>query len=883
MPNEFIVKNGLISQGNVTVSGSISTTSPLNLSGSLNIDGNINLTGSRTIQTVTGSATSTGPSLSVLAGNGGSSSGNGGILTLKGGNAVHTSGIGGDVYIQGGDKTGSQRSGYIYIGAQSNAYPIFLYGSSTFSWDGPNAQTAVSFQRGGLNRFIIYDDVNLNANYFFRGGANTINAIWDTWNSVIVRGKGATSATTAFQVQNANASASLAILDNGFIGINTGSAQYNLDVNGTARVSGVMRIGVTPITGTWSQMTIGNGGSGGTLLTFNGYVGISDFVIFGTQGLNAHPSAQVEIKSTTLGFLPPRTNLTSNISTPAQGLMTYVNSGSNEGLYYYNSGSAVGWHKVLTNSGSQEISGSLNITGSLDVSGSVRISGQYTNKNGNDNSTAPIALRTIGNDNSGISIYKASFGHTNAIQFLSNDLTNRFSIGQGYIGVTNSLDFNIGRFASSAWSNAFTIFNATGNISINSTTDAGFKLDVNGTARVVNQATIQTLTVGLGGGAVSTNTAIGVSSLLSNTTGFDNSSFGWESLKSVTTGLFNSAFGVQALRSFVTGAHNSAFGNCALFSATGSRNSSLGSCAFYSLSSGNDNTSLGNNSGRYIAGGATANTTSNNSIFIGSDTKALADNQTNQIVIGYNETGLGSNTTIIGNSSTTLTALRGNVLINTTTDAGFKLDVNGTARVSGDLTVSSNTIVVGKGVSTGTFNTVLGTAPLGAGGGSSTCNYTVAVGRTAGYLCASGGANVMVGTEVAQLAPSISYSTLIGSKIFGSVTSSITQVLAIGTGDTNNYYPTIYATNIYSNSPNVRIGNNGGALASVPSAITASAILELSSTTKGFLPPRMTGAQAELISSPAEGLMVYSTDGTGVTITSKGWWGFDGATWVKFN
>jgi hypothetical protein len=33
MANEFIVKNGLISQGNVTVSGSISTTSPVNLSG----------------------------------------------------------------------------------------------------------------------------------------------------------------------------------------------------------------------------------------------------------------------------------------------------------------------------------------------------------------------------------------------------------------------------------------------------------------------------------------------------------------------------------------------------------------------------------------------------------------------------------------------------------------------------------------------------------------------------------------------------------------------------------------------------------------------------------------------------------------------------------
>jgi hypothetical protein len=63
----------------------------------------------------------------------------------------------------------------------------------------------------------------------------------------------------------------------------------------------------------------------------------------------------------------------------------------------------------------------------------------------------------------------------------------------------------------------------------------------------------------------------------------------------------------------------------------------------------------------------------------------------------------------------------------------------------------------------------------------------------------------------------------------------------------------------------------------------ASAALDVVSTTKGFLPPRMTGAQAELISSPAEGLMVYATDGTGVTITSKGWWGYDGATWVKFN
>ncbi len=61
----------------------------------------------------------------------------------------------------------------------------------------------------------------------------------------------------------------------------------------------------------------------------------------------------------------------------------------------------------------------------------------------------------------------------------------------------------------------------------------------------------------------------------------------------------------------------------------------------------------------------------------------------------------------------------------------------------------------------------------------------------------------------------------------------------------------------------------------------ASAILTATSTDKGFLPPRMTATQAEAILDPAEGLLIYSTNGTGTTITSKGWWGYDGTTWVK--
>jgi hypothetical protein len=42
----------------------------------------------------------------------------------------------------------------------------------------------------------------------------------------------------------------------------------------------------------------------------------------------------------------------------------------------------------------------------------------------------------------------------------------------------------------------------------------------------------------------------------------------------------------------------------------------------------------------------------------------------------------------------------------------------------------------------------------------------------------------------------------------------------------------------------------------------ASAALEIESTTKGFLPPRMTLVQINAIATPAEGLMIYCLDGT---------------------
>lgn len=62
----------------------------------------------------------------------------------------------------------------------------------------------------------------------------------------------------------------------------------------------------------------------------------------------------------------------------------------------------------------------------------------------------------------------------------------------------------------------------------------------------------------------------------------------------------------------------------------------------------------------------------------------------------------------------------------------------------------------------------------------------------------------------------------------------------------------------------------------------ATAKLEVSSTTSGFLPPRMTATQASAISTPAQGLLLFVSDTNG-TFTSVGWWGYNGSTWEKLN
>lgn len=75
---------------------------------------------------------------------------------------------------------------------------------------------------------------------------------------------------------------------------------------------------------------------------------------------------------------------------------------------------------------------------------------------------------------------------------------------------------------------------------------------------------------------------------------------------------------------------------------------------------------------------------------------------------------------------------------------------------------------------------------------------------------------------------------------------------------------TTHAQNIFPNNGSAGVGTN---------TPHASSIMELKSTSKGFLAPRMTKAQRDAIASPAQGLLIYQTDNT------KGYYYHDGSSW----
>jgi hypothetical protein len=226
----------------------------------------------------------------------------------------------------------------------------------------------------------------------------------------------------------------------------------------------------------------------------------------------------------------------------------------------------------------------------------------------------------------------------------------------------------------------------------------------------------------------------------------------------------------------------------------------------------------------------------------------------------------------------------GNVLINTTTDAGFRLDVNGTARVSGNFNIATGFELNFNNQNVGLYRSS-NNLRLGGFGGIeflssattiasqtirmtlfSTGNFAINTTTDAGFrLDVNGTARVSgvfsVGSDTARI------DLWRSSGAFGG---------RIGTGYSNPAVNHVYIQ-CDTNSKAILIDDSNRTLFSSSNGdtTTASAQVTINSSTRGFLPPRMTTTQRNAIASPAAGLVVYDN-------TDNKHYGYNGTTWNAF-
>jgi trimeric autotransporter adhesin len=173
---------------------------------------------------------------------------------------------------------------------------------------------------------------------------------------------------------------------------------------------------------------------------------------------------------------------------------------------------------------------------------------------------------------------------------------------------------------------------------------------------VINDATVNGLTVGKGASAVASNTAVGSGALAANTSGSGNAAFGSNALAANTTGAGQSAFGQSSLLSNTTGSSNTAYGNASLpFNTTASNNTAVGYVSLYSNTTGASNTAsnvaIGHQSLYY-------NTGSNNTA-VGFLAGITITTGTDNLCLGESSGGVlttGSSNIYIGSGSHTASA-----------------------------------------------------------------------------------------------------------------------------------------------------------------------------------------------------------------------------------
>ena len=617
------------------------------------------------------------------------------------------------------------------------------------------------------------------------------------------------AANSFFWSVYSNGSETMRIPLTGNILINTTTdAGFKLDVNGTARVQGV-------ITGSvgGGSLTLGAVSANQVAISLSGYftgLGAINISNSNPRGYNVRLSAQGVAGFYSSVSSGDFQNFVTEINYfQGSGSIVIANAVSGSAIHGYlfnptitNQGLAFvagfrsmlasatnRWNLYIDGTASNYLASNLLINTTtdagykLDINGTSRFSG-LTDFN------ADIVLnsnRIFMQSNSGNVLLRMV--QTNNLQIYNNNSGATLYLnanGSVQIGQTNAI--NWATFSASGhtiYGTTNTNFFSSGNIGVNTATDAGYKLDVNGTFR-----------------------SNGI----------------WTDGSAVTSWGIGSSATAYGVLTWGTGYATicSTAGNVLHLGANGS------SPDVTIDTSGNLGIGTTSPTGRNGYGGGTVIEAVNNSTYasfninggnIASPTYFTLGAQGNSADIRVNNKPLQVTVNSIDAFRIFTT---GNVAINTITDAGFKLDVNGTLRVSAADAVSAFQITAPTrawyfttSAQGGTFNAISGSANGVAGLG----NY--------GFVISNGWAfNI------------------------GLTTSQPDSLFSI--------YPT------GTNQGEVRIGGQTG---------NSTSLLTLESTTKGFLPPRMTTTQKNAIATPAAGLVVYDT-------TLNALCTFDGTIWV---
>lgn len=333
----------------------------------------------------------------------------------------------------------------------------------------------------------------------------------------------------------------------------------------------------------------------------------------------------------------------------------------------------------------------------------------------------------------------------------------------------------------------------------------------------------------------------------------------------INSGAWNTSFGYNSIQTTATGAdRNTAFGHTALNAlATGRFNTAIGHNAMRLMASGIENTALGYNA-------LQSATSAGGNVAIGSRTLESSTGS-NNTAVGYRS--MLSTTTGASNSSYGYQA--GYSISTGSNNACF-----GFAALVSNSTSGSNSAFGDQSLNktTGAQNTGIG---QGAGYWSTTGNNNTSVGNNASFNLTTGSNNTTLGTFAGRYLNASSNNVYLG---YGAG-----DQFSHNAGDKNllvgyNAFPAVYAGSNQLNLGNVLWGSGcsgtgqtaAGSLSVGVTAPDASALLDLTSTTKGLLLPRMTTTQINAIASPAAGLILYNT-----TINHPCF--YNGTSWQRVN